>query len=75
MLFRSGTYRIYEFLTKHKLLSQKHKMEIGDSYGLSDKDIMSVMDQTGLYLKRYHPNELGHKLWAEYLYNEIKDRL
>lgn len=34
-----------------------------------------LLDSSGMYFKRHHPREEGHKIWANYLYDEIQKRL
>jgi len=73
-LFRTGVWVTAEFLEYTKLITTKHKEEVGVLYN-SHNQYIHAIERSQQFFKRYHPREHGHKLWADYLYERIQEQL
>jgi hypothetical protein len=62
-------------LLKDKNLYQKFKLDLLDHYDVAESAITWLTESDLNYKKdTKHPTELGHEIWANYLYNEISNR-
>jgi lysophospholipase L1-like esterase len=73
-IFGTSTWLISQYLEKENLITDQHKIEICNFYELNNRH-QDLLDSSGIYFKRHHPREEGHKIWANYLYDEIQKRL
>lgn len=69
-VFRTGTWVITQWLKENNFLLEKHLDETSVLYDQQNKYAESMLT-SGLFYERYHPTEIGHKLWAEYIYSKI----
>lgn len=74
-LHTSGSWAILQFLENNKLLSSELKHEFNEGFFLNVLLCRDQMDASPLFFDRCHPNEQGHEIWANYLYNHIKNIL
>ena len=71
----SGIFELTKFLDDHKLLTDAYRREVTDVLYPMVLHRVDIMESSPLFFKRCHPREKGHEIWANYLYNYIKNSL
>lgn len=71
----SGIFELSKFLDDNKLLTDAYRHTISDVLYPMVMHRVDIMESNPLFFKRCHPREKGHEIWANYLYNYIKNSL
>lgn len=74
-LHTTGAWELDKFLTNNDLMTDEYKREIESQYFPAMEQRTRDMQRSPFLLKRCHPNEQGHEIWANYLYNYVKNSL
>ena len=70
----SGMVELDTLLNEHKLINY-YKKELLDVFWPSQDSHTKAFKSNPLFFERCHPNEQGHEIWANYLYDHIKNSL
>lgn len=71
----TGAWELNQFLNKNDLMTDGYKQQMNEIYFPAMENRTKDMKSSPFLLERCHPNEQGHEIWAEYLYNYIKNFL
>lgn len=70
----SGIWELNKFLEDNKLITPRHMTEIVDILYPAINERVDLMRGSGMFFYRCHPKEPGHELWADYLFEHIKQK-